>query len=53
MISEASRDTEDWTNDVSITEINNMFKYIQERKQLFWIAKTFHNITVFVVFWIK
>ncbi len=50
MISEGSRDTENWSKiQLCITGINYILKYIQIEK-LFKIAIIFQNITVFIVF---
>ncbi len=55
MISEASCDTEDWSNDAEnsalITEINYSLKYIHNENSI--IAIIFHSSTVFTVFLIN
>ncbi len=48
MISEGSRDTEDWSNDAENSALHHMnklhFKIYYIRDQLFEIVITFHNI---------
>ncbi len=56
MISVGECYTEDWSNDVENSALNTNklnFKIYSNRKQLFYIVKIFHNITVFAVFWIN
>ncbi len=56
MIYEGSCVMEDWSNDAqnssksSLTEINDILKYIQIENSFLQIIKIFHNITVFTVF---
>ncbi len=59
MISEGSRDTENWSNDAENSALNHRNKlhththiYIQIEKG-FYIVLTFHNITAFTVCFIK
>ncbi len=57
MISEASCDTEDWSNDAEnsalITEINYISKYIQIEKSYFKYWKYFTILLLLLHFWIK
>ncbi len=50
MISEGSRDTEDWINDAENSSAHHRnklhFKIYSNRKQLIWNIKMFHNIVL-------
>ncbi len=54
MISEGSRDTENWSNDAENSALNYIFIYVQiESSCKFLVKKIFDNITAFAVFFIK
>jgi len=48
MISEGSRDTEEWIH-LCITGINYILKYITLKKHVFKIVIIFHDIGVFIL----
>ncbi len=54
MISEGSRNTEDWSNDAENSAAHHRnklhFKIYYNRKQLFEIVIIFHSIPIFTVF---
>ncbi len=55
MISEGSRDIENWSNDAENSALHHRnklhFKICSNINQLFKILILFYNITVFIVFW--
>ncbi len=50
MISEASCDTEDWSNDAENTALHHMNELHFDNIQIEKSNSKFHNITVFTVF---
>ncbi len=53
MISEGSRDSENWSNDGFAPQEKYILKYIKNRKQFFQIIIIFHNITILLYFCLK
>ncbi len=55
MISEGSRDTENWSNDAENSALNYIFIYVQIESSCTFLVKKkiFDNITAFAVFFIQ